>query len=113
MECFIIVGDYLSRLPGQDGIDPSPWWELLQPFTTVKDLFLEPKIEPHIALVLQELVGGIVLELFPCRISFWKNCSHLDPSAKALSIDVGTPVATTTLVRDNDYILIGLFLQAR
>ena len=65
VEGLIIVGRYFSRSPGQDGIDPSIWWELLQPFTAVKDLYLYPEIAPRIALVLQEFVGERVLELFP------------------------------------------------
>jgi hypothetical protein len=65
MEGLVIVGSSFSRPPGQDGIDPSLWRELLQPFTAVKDLYLSPEIAPRIALVLQELVGESVLELFP------------------------------------------------
>ena len=65
VEGLTIVGSHFYRPPGQDGIDSSIWWELLQPFTAVKDLYLFPEIAPRIALVLQMLVGESVMELFP------------------------------------------------
>ena len=65
LEDLTISGSILSRPPGQDDIDPSPWRDLLRPFTAVKDLYLFSGIAPHIAFVLQELVGENVLELFP------------------------------------------------
>ena len=65
VEDLIVVGSDFYMLPGQDDIDPSLWRELLQPFAAVKDLYLYPEIAPRIALALQELVGGSVLELFP------------------------------------------------
>jgi hypothetical protein len=65
VESLIVVGSYFTMPPGQDGLDPSLWRELLQPFTTVKDLYLFPEIAPRIALVLQELVGESVFEFFP------------------------------------------------
>ena len=55
----------ISGPPGQDGIDPTPWLDLLQPFTAVKNLYLYPEITPHISLVLKELVGESASELFP------------------------------------------------
>ncbi len=67
VEELIIVGYNFSSPPGQDGVEPSLWRELLQPFTGVKDLYLYPEITPRIALVLQELqvVGESVMELLP------------------------------------------------
>ena len=61
VECLAIVGSDFSRPP----IDPSLWRELLQPFTAVKDLYLDTVITPHIARTLQELVGENVLQLLP------------------------------------------------
>jgi F-box-like len=52
VEGLVIVGSNFSRPPGQDGIDPSLWRELLQPFTAVKDLYLSREVVPRIALVL-------------------------------------------------------------
>ena len=60
-----IYGDYFSRSPEQDGINPNLWRELFQPFTAVKDLYLSPDIIPHISLVQQELVGEGVMEFLP------------------------------------------------
>ena len=67
VEDLIILESNGPRLPGRDGIDPSPWREHLQPFTGVKILYLSQCLEiaPRIALVLQELVGESVLELLP------------------------------------------------
>jgi hypothetical protein len=65
MEGLIIIGSDFYGRPGQDGIDPILWRELLQPFTTVKDLYLCPEIAPRLALVLQDLVGESVTELLP------------------------------------------------
>ena len=60
-----LYGDSFSRPSGQDGIEPRLWRELLRPFTAVKDLHLASEFAPHIALVLQELVGESVMELLP------------------------------------------------
>jgi len=65
VEELTIVGSNFSGPPVQDGADPSLWRELLQPFTTVKDLYLCPEFAPHIALALQDLVGESVMELLP------------------------------------------------
>ena len=74
VECLTIVGSNLSTPPEQDDIDPSLWWELLQPFTAVRDLYLCPEITPRIALFLQELVGESVIELLPILQNiFWKE----------------------------------------
>ena len=78
VEVLIIVGRYFSMPSGQDDIDHSLWRELLQPFTAVKDLYLDLEIAPHIALVMQELVGGSVLELFPVLQNIFLN--GLQPS---------------------------------
>jgi hypothetical protein len=78
VEGLIIVGKYFSLLPWPGSIDPSLWRELLQPFTAVKDLYLDPEIASHIALVLQELVGESVLELFPALQNIFLK--ELEPS---------------------------------
>ena len=65
LEDLTIFGSKFSRPPGQDGIDPSLWRDLLQPFANVKNLYLYPETAQRIALVLQGLVGESVLELFP------------------------------------------------
>jgi hypothetical protein len=49
----------------QDNIERSHWLELLHPFTAVKDLYLSREFAPHIALALQELVGGRAMEVLP------------------------------------------------
>jgi hypothetical protein len=69
----LVIDGSISRPPGQDGIDPSLWRELFQPFTAVKNLYLFPEIAPQIALVLQELVGESVLEPFPVLQNIFLN----------------------------------------
>ena len=48
-----------------DGIENTPWLELLRPFTAVKNLYLCEVFEPRIASALQELVGGRMMEVLP------------------------------------------------
>ena len=60
-----ITGSDFSMPPGQDGLDDILWREILRPFTGVNDLYLSPKIAPHIALVLEDLVGESLMELLP------------------------------------------------
>jgi len=78
VEDLIIVGSSFSRPPGQDGVDRSLWGALLQPFTSVKNLYLFPEITPRIALVLPELEGESVMELFPLLQSIFLR--ELQPS---------------------------------
>ena len=47
------------------GIDDTIWLELLQPFTTVKNLYLSEAIMSHIASAIQELVEGRTTEVLP------------------------------------------------
>jgi hypothetical protein len=49
----------------QDDIENIQWLELLQPFSTVKNLYLPDKIAPHVAPALQELTGERVMEVLP------------------------------------------------
>jgi len=84
VEDLIIDGSYFTRPPGQDGLDPSLWRELLQLFTAVKDLYLFPEIAPRIALVLQELVGESALEFFPVLQNIFLK--ELQPSGLVLEV---------------------------
>jgi hypothetical protein len=65
VEGLVIFGCPFPGLPWKNDTDLRLWQELLQPFTAVKDLYLSPEIVPYIAVILQELVGESVLELFP------------------------------------------------
>jgi hypothetical protein len=78
VEGLTIVGSNFSRPPGQDSVDPSLWRELLQPFTSVKNLSLCPEITPRIALVLPYLEGESVMGLFPVLQSIF--LMELQPS---------------------------------
>ena len=49
----------------QDYVENPLWLELLHPFAAVKNLYLCKKFAPHIAPVLQELVGERTTEVFP------------------------------------------------
>ena len=49
----------------EDGIESSHWLDLLRPYIAVKDLYLSQELVPHIAPVLQQLVGERVTEVLP------------------------------------------------
>ena len=49
----------------QDDIENTQWLELLQPFATVKNLYLSEKVVRHVAPALQELAGERVTEVLP------------------------------------------------
>jgi len=75
---YILDGSF--GLHWQDNIDKSQWLEFLQPFTSVKDLYLSWKFVPHIAPALRELFGERVTEVLPALQSiFWEG---LNPSGR-------------------------------
>jgi hypothetical protein len=47
------------------GIGNNKWWDLLLPYTAVKNLHLSKPLTPRIALALQELAGGRIKEVLP------------------------------------------------
>jgi hypothetical protein len=49
----------------QDNIENTLWLELLQPFTTVQNLYLSKEFAPRILPVFQELVGERTTEVLP------------------------------------------------
>jgi len=67
LENLYIREDGYPRPSWQDGTENlnAQWLELLQPFIAVKNLYLSKEFTPHIAPVLQELVGERVVEIFP------------------------------------------------
>ena len=48
-----------------DAVENTLWFQLLHPFTAVKNLYLSEEFAPDIAATLQELVGGRIAELLP------------------------------------------------
>jgi len=72
--------------------------ELLQPFASVKNLYLIRDVAPRIALVLQELVGENVMDLFlSCRIS--SSAAENQTIRKALSSSLPRGSSPVTLYR--------------
>ena len=67
VERLTIDGSYFIISPENDPqcSDPDLWWEILQPFTAVKDLYLRPQIGPCIALLMQRLVEESVIDPLP------------------------------------------------
>ena len=49
----------------KDDIENTEWFDLLLPFTAVKNLYLSKKFAPRIAPALQELTGGRTTEVLP------------------------------------------------
>jgi len=84
VEGLVIIGHFLHDLVHDDrDFDPNLWRELLQPFTAVKDLYLDQITAPLIAHALQELVGESELELFPILQNIFLADWHLRPSGLA------------------------------
>ena len=54
-----------SQLDRKDGFENGLWLELLQPFTTIKNLYLAEKVVPLIVPALQELVESRTTEILP------------------------------------------------
>jgi hypothetical protein len=65
LEDLHIYGDALRESEKQDNIENALWLELLQPFTTVKNLYLSEGSARRIAPALQELAGGRMTEVLP------------------------------------------------
>jgi hypothetical protein len=65
VEHLYILEDRSPRLRWQDDIESSQWLELLDPFISVKSLYISQKFAPRIAPALQELVGERAIEVLP------------------------------------------------
>jgi hypothetical protein len=65
LECLEISEDQGSLPDWQDDIENTQWVELLQPFVTVKDLFLSDEVASRVAPALQELSGEQTTEVLP------------------------------------------------
>jgi hypothetical protein len=65
LEVLYILKDPDSQPDWQDNIENALWLELLQPFTSVKNLYLCGEFAPRIVPALQELVGGRTTEVLP------------------------------------------------
>ena len=65
LEDLYIHEDRNSEPDWKDDIENGLWLQLLQPFTTVKNLHLSKKIARHIGPALQELAEGITTEMLP------------------------------------------------
>jgi hypothetical protein len=53
------------RLQWQEDMDNSQWLELLRPCSALKDLYIDKKLAPRVALALKELEGERVIEELP------------------------------------------------
>jgi hypothetical protein len=66
-------------------IEDSRWLEFLEPFTTVKDLYLSKEFAPRVAPALRRLVGGRAREVLPrLRNIFVENLQSSGPGHKAI-----------------------------
>ena len=57
-----------TRIPlhfGHGDIEPSQWLELLYPFTTVKNLYLDDKVGLRVSTALQGLTGESAKQVLP------------------------------------------------
>jgi hypothetical protein len=65
LEHLYICDDEHSQLRWQGDIENSQWLELLQPFTSMKNLYLSREFTPRIVPALQELFGERMIEVLP------------------------------------------------
>ena len=61
--------DIRKDTPGQarqgNGIDPTQWFEIFEPFPAVQDLYIDDELRPLVARALQELTGERATEVLP------------------------------------------------
>ena len=57
----------------QDDIEDTQWLEILQPFTTIKNLDLSKEVARRVAPVLKELAREQVTEVFPALQNLFLN----------------------------------------
>ena len=65
LESLYIGGGRYGERDRQYRIENTLWLEFLEPFTTVKSLYLSKEFAPRIAPTLRQLVGGRVTEVLP------------------------------------------------
>jgi hypothetical protein len=65
LEDLYVYENVLKKSTWEDNIENALWLELLQPFTTVKDLYISKEFAPRIMPALQGLVGGGATEVLP------------------------------------------------
>ena len=65
MEDLYIQDELFSPSDWKDDIENTEWFDLLLPFTAVKNLYLSKKFATRIAPALQELTGGRTTEVLP------------------------------------------------
>ena len=65
VEDLYIEHQYSKLVWKDDAIANTLWFEVLLPFTTVKNLYLSKEFAPGIAAAVQELVGGRTMEVLP------------------------------------------------
>jgi hypothetical protein len=65
LECLCIGGGQFSQQHQGNHTENARWLEFLQPFTSVKNLYLTKEFALHIAHALQEVVGERVMEVLP------------------------------------------------
>jgi hypothetical protein len=65
LESLYIGGGRYSERDRQYHIKNTQWIDSLEPFSTVKNLYLSKEFAPRIALTLQQLIGGRATEVLP------------------------------------------------
>lgn len=65
LESLYVGGGRYSERDRQYRIENTRWLDFLEPFSTVKNLYLSKEFAPRIAPALRQLVGGRVMEVLP------------------------------------------------
>jgi hypothetical protein len=85
VECFYISEDGEAPLHWQDNIENTRWWDLLRPFTAVKNLYLSKILAPRIAPALRELFRESTPDVLPkLQNIFLENFQPSEPAETAI-----------------------------
>ena len=85
-------------LPMQDNIENTLWIELLNRFTTVKNLYISKKLASYIVAALQEFVEGRTIEVLPTLQNIFLE--EVEPGGRVQE-DIGRIVAARQLSGHN------------
>ena len=85
VEHLYISDSILPPLDWPDDIENTRWWDLLRPFTALKNLYLSEAFAPRIAPALQELFRESVTEVLPkLQNIFLEDFQPSDPAKTAI-----------------------------
>ena len=104
VEDLYIEHAYSELLWKDDPIESTLWWQLLLPFTAVKNLFLSKDSAPGTATALKELVGGRITEVLPSLENiFVKGLEPSGPVQENIGQFVGARLLSSHAISISDW----------